>query len=221
MRYIGIEKIEKVIISHNDIDHLNVIPEIVKQCKTGGIYADDAFFENTDAWGTAQFLQDCLSEDGFKIENLDELSISQGPAELKLLWPNEKKYYTELSENDKSLVISITSAGRTILLCSDIEKFTQAELLRLYPDLDADVVVVPHHGSINTLDKSFIDKLNAKILICSCNRRQYEAARDILTEDRAEVFYTHRDGAVTLRIDGNGKITTETFIKSPENLLPD
>lgn len=221
MRYIGIEKIEKVIISHNDIDHINGVPEIVKQCKTDGIYAEDAFFENTDAWGTAQFLQDCLSEDGFEIKNLHELPISEGSAELKLLWPNKQKKYTELSDNDKSLVVSITFAGRTILLCSDIEKFTQAEMLRLYPDLNADVVVVPHHGSINTLDKSFLDKLDAEVLICSCNRRQYEAARDILTDDQAEVFYTNRDGAVTLRIDGNGKISTETFLKSPESSLHD
>ena len=51
----------------------------------------------------------------------------------------------------------IEYAGRKILICSDIEKFAQNEILRLYPDLKADVLILPHHGSLKTTDLSFIE----------------------------------------------------------------
>src|SRR4030043_442897 len=94
---------------------------------------------------------------------------------MKILWPNEQLYdINDLSDNDRSLVSLIEFAGTKILLCSDIEEFAQRELLRLNPDLKADVVVVPHHGSVTTLDAEFLEHLDADVLICSCGRRQYE-----------------------------------------------
>jgi competence protein ComEC len=62
--YTGIEKIDAIIISHNDIDHINGIPEIVEYCNVGSVYANDAFFSRTDQWGTVKFLSECLGEKG-------------------------------------------------------------------------------------------------------------------------------------------------------------
>src|SRR4030042_1647689 len=94
---------------------------------------------------------------------------------IEMLWPNGRHgHYENLSDNDRSLVSLIEFAGVRILLCSDIEEFAQRELLRLYPALKADVVVVPHHGSTTTLDLKFLEHLDADILICSCDQAQYE-----------------------------------------------
>ncbi len=213
LNYIGINTIEQIIISHNDIDHINGIPEIVEQCKVSGVYANDAFFENKDSWGTAEFLRNCLLEYGYEIKRLDKIPYSADFVKIDILWPTEQQYDRDLSDNDKSLVVSISFAGREILLCSDIEQFTQKELLRRYPELKVDIVIVPHHGSINTLDKSFLENLDADILICSCNRRQYESAKKTLTSFRADSFYTYNNGAVTVQINKDGKITTKTFMK--------
>ncbi|MHC4542692.1 MAG: ComEC/Rec2 family competence protein, partial [Planctomycetota bacterium] len=43
--YAGITRIDAVIISHNDTDHINGIPEIIAHCKVGGVYANHAFFD--------------------------------------------------------------------------------------------------------------------------------------------------------------------------------
>jgi competence protein ComEC len=43
--YSGINRIDSIIISHNDVDHINGIPEIVEHCKVKHIYANDAFFD--------------------------------------------------------------------------------------------------------------------------------------------------------------------------------
>jgi len=211
--YLGINEIDTIIISHNDVDHINGIPEVVEYCKVDAIYANDAFFDNTDQWGTAKFLNESLTENGFKIKNSKGLNLNSA-AKIKILWPTEQiSRYGELSDNDKSLVSLIRFAGTEILLCSDIEKFAQKELLRLNPDLKANVVVVPHHGSAKTADPDFLEKLDADILICSCDKTQYERLQTVKRKTGVKQFYTPKDGAVTLRISDGGDIRTNTFLK--------
>lgn len=217
--YIGIRKIDALIISHNDTDHINGIPEVVENCDVRSVYANLAFFDRKDVWGTAKFLNDCLAKEGLEIKRIEaELNLSAG-ASMKMLWPNEQNYNNEdLGDNDRSLVSLIEFAGVKILLCSDIEEFAQRELLRLRPDLKADVVVVPHHGSTTTLDVEFLKHLEGDVLIYSCGRRQYERmSRD--TESMRSVptgtklLFTSEDGAITVFVDKNGVTKTNVFTK--------
>ncbi len=219
LEYNGIDKIDAVIISHNDIDHINGIPEIVEHCRVKRLYANDDFFERADVWGTAKFLHDWISQKGLDIEPLRGNPDLNSSANLQILWPDRQTVGKEmLSENDRSLVFCIEFSGVRILLCSDIEVFAQQELLRRYPTIKADVVVVPHHGSAATLVPEFINKLDASILICSCDRRQYERTRNgfiptAKSQGRAKQFFTFKDGAVSVRINRDGSLRTERFTK--------
>lgn len=208
--YSGINKIDAIIISHNDLDHINGIPEIVKHCKVKAVYANDAFFSRIDRWGTAKFLNERLIEKGHKAGTLNE-ELKVGDATIKMLWPTEQMARNQsLSDNDKSLVSFIEFASVGILLCSDIEQFAQGELIRAFPKLKADVVVVPHHGSAKTLDPAFIKNLKPDILICSCGRSEYQKNQTAKLRNEAKSFYTARDGALTISIstDGATKINT-------------
>ena len=203
----GINKIDAIIISHNDIDHINGIPEIAEYCNVSGVYANDAFFSKADEWGTAKFLNKSLIEKGLKIHPLKKGLNLSSTARIKILWPSEQVCRDQtLSDNDKSVVSLIEFAGKKILLCSDVEKFAQRELLRINPNLKADVVVVPHHGSVNTLDPDFLKSLEADILIYSCGRRQYERQQTIKPRNGIKLFYTPKDGALTAYINRDGLI---------------
>ena len=212
LNYSGINKIDAIIISHNDIDHINGIPEIAEYCTVGGIYANAPFLDKADQWGTAKFLSDSLNEHGLEIKPLiQELNLNSS-AEIKILWPGKQlSQYDQLNDNDKSLVSLLEFAGTKILLCSDIERFAQKELLRLYPNLTANIVVVPHHGSTTTSEPDFLEKLDADILIYSCDRMQYQRLRAARQNDEAKSFYTPKDGAITVCIRKDGTITTSTF----------
>ena len=210
--YIGINKIDAIVISHNDIDHINGIPEIAGYCKVGCVYANDAFFIDmqTEPNGTAKFLNDCMREKGLEIKRLNENLNLSSSANIKILWPSEQIYRNEeFGDNDKSLVSLIEFAGAKILLCSDIEKFAQRKLLRLFPNLKADVVVVPHHGSAKTLEPDFLENLGADILIYSCSRSQYEKQRTNRAKSKAQSLYTATGGAATVCIYENGTIISK------------
>jgi len=206
--YKGISKIDTVFISHNDIDHINGIPEVTEYCEVEQVYANAGFFDEKDEWGTAKCLNDALNQQGIEIRRLGkELNLGRD-THIKILWPGEQMSLEELGDNDKSSVSLIEFAGRRILLCSDIEKFAQREILRLNPDIRADVVVAPHHGSTTTAEPDFLKKLEPDILICSCGRREYETQRKIESQGAAQHFYTPEHGTVTIRIAKDGIITT-------------
>ncbi|UCG47989.1 MAG: ComEC/Rec2 family competence protein [Phycisphaerales bacterium] len=213
LRYAGIEEIDAVLISHNDIDHVNGIPEVLESGSVGAVYANEAFFREKEEWTTAKYLNDILGERGVTIRPLEGNLEMGGPARMRILWPDKRVPAGDLTENDRSLVSLIEFGSRRILLCSDIEGFAQRELVRLYPALKADVVVVPHHGSPTTTEPGFLRSLGAEVLIYSCDLTQYERVLRSEQAGTANKFCTSKDGAVTVRISAAGKMQIETFRK--------
>ncbi|MHC4431926.1 MAG: ComEC/Rec2 family competence protein, partial [Planctomycetota bacterium] len=217
--HLGIGRIDAIIVSHNDTDHINGIPEIVDHCRVGGVYANDAFFSKTDRAGTAEFLEECLAEQGLQIEPLEpKLRLGSSPT-VETLWPSAGNPATDdLTDNNRSLVSVTECAGVRIVLCSDIEKYAQREIIRLCPDLKADIATIPHHGSVKTLDEEFLGDLDAKVLVCSCDRTQYEriignASPASVTQNRTRILYTAEEGAITVVIGRDGTIETAAFAK--------
>jgi len=101
--------------------------------------ANETFFEDAEQWGAAKYLGECLNSSGLEIQQLASGAVFGGHGEqvqIKSIWPGGQASGTsQLSENDKSLVLLIEFAGRRILLCSDIEKAGQKEILICGPIL--------------------------------------------------------------------------------------
>lgn len=210
LRYKGISKVDAIVISHNDIDHINAIPEIARDVKVGGVYANDAFFSKADPWATAKLLTTSLRQRNIQIQRIGENLKVKSDAEIKLLWPlDQSESASKLSHNDTSQVTMIEYAGRKILLCSDIENFAQKELMRLYPSLKVDVVVVPHHGSTKTGHPDFLASLGVETLIYSCGQRQYQSQEKNLAGN----LYTAQGGAISVSIRKDGKVVGEYINK--------
>ncbi|MGA2172762.1 MAG: DNA internalization-related competence protein ComEC/Rec2 [Sedimentisphaerales bacterium] len=212
LQYRGRGKIDAVIISHGDIDHINGLPEIVDVCQTNvAVYASNVFFD--DSRPTVDFLKKYLGQKSVRIPPDGNIPVS-GDATVKALWPDKDVLENNgISDNNKSIVTMIEYAGRRILISSDIEKFAQNEILRLYPDLKADVLIAPHHGSVKTLERDFINRLQPGTIICSCDRTSYEEERVIRQSAGSGLYHTGTDGAVTVRVNKQGTIETKTFAK--------
>jgi competence protein ComEC len=206
----GIGRVDAVFLSHDDIDHINGVPEIVSGLGVKGVYANAAFVDKAATWSTAGYLAGCLREENQELKLLDEYSSNNGPAKIISLWPGPDVCRDEsVSENDKSQVVLIEFAGRKILLCSDIERFAQERILQRYPDLKADVVVMPHHGSTRNLTEGFVETIGAKTVIISCSRARHEAAYKAPSGTKA--FYTPVDGAVIVKVRADGRMDIAGF----------
>ncbi|MHC4721545.1 MAG: DNA internalization-related competence protein ComEC/Rec2, partial [Planctomycetota bacterium] len=212
LREKGISRLDAIFLSHDDIDHMNGVPEIVSNLGVKGIYANAAFVAKADTWSTAGYLADCLRNENQQLKLLDEYVSSDGRAKIIPLWPEPAVCRDEsVSDNDKSQVILIEFAGKAMLLCSDIERFAQERILQRYRDLKADVVIMPHHGSTRNLTNGFVETIGAKAVLISCSKTRYEAAYKSTSDTK--VFYTPVDGAVTVKITPGGAVITTGFVR--------
>jgi competence protein ComEC len=209
--YSGINKLDAIIISHDDIDHINGIPEVVADCRVKAVYAGSGVADAASSRGAVGYLKDSLETMGVALRSIGERLPLRGDGLVKVLWPvGEFASDANLTENDRSLVTVIEFAGRRILLPSDIEQTGQRGLLDRRPGLKADVMLACHHGSVRSLWAGFMEQLRPEILIFSSGRTQYEKSilQPLLP---VRSYYTTRDGAVRIRIDRHGTLTAQTF----------
>jgi len=207
----GIGRLDAVVVSHADIDHINGLPEVANLRKIGQVCFDDVSFGKSQDAETIQVLKGHLADRQVRIEPMPA-TMDIGPAQVRVLWPiPEVAARTDLGDNDRSLVCQIEYAGRTALLCSDIEGVAQRQIMTLYPALQADVVVAPHHGSTRTLDDRFLKQLTPSVVLCSCGRRDCEQGRVIGASPTGQLRITAVEGAVTVCIDPTGVIQTAAY----------
>ncbi|MHC4271963.1 MAG: hypothetical protein ACYST2_06590 [Planctomycetota bacterium] len=67
-------------------------------------------------------------------------------------------------------------------------------------------MVIPHHGSITTLNENFVSYTDAKVHVCSCDRRQFDRRESRNENNEAVWFYTARDGAIEITVCAKGDI---------------
>jgi len=213
LNYSGIKKIEAVYLSHNDIDHYNGVAEAIEGRTVGKFYLVDKFISQMGSSNTAGVFGDFLKSRGLEINRPEEV-MSYGETTVRKLWPGADGG-DGLSDNDSSLVMMIEYAGRKIMLCSDISLAGQTELARLYEGLDVDVLISPHHGSVNTAMDGFAGVFKPEYVITSCAGYQYDriikSEKSDIAYKTCESFFTSRHGRVSVAIDSEGRIVVNGY----------
>jgi len=117
------------------------------------------------------------------------------------------------SRNDASLVVRATFGSTRVLLTGDVESVAESDLLGRGEPLAATVVKVPHHGSRTSSSRGFVATARpalAVALLGASNRFGFPAREVRQRYERlgAAWLQTDRDGAVTIRSDGQLEAVT-------------
>jgi competence protein ComEC len=116
--------------------------------------------------------------------------------------------------NETSCVLRIETASGVLLLTGDIEHRAEAALAAAAgPDLEADVVVVPHHGSATSSTPAFVARVAPRIaIVSSAHNNRWGFPRDEVRQRwesaGASLLVTADSGAIDLRFE-NGEIRFE------------
>jgi len=214
LRRSGIGRVDSLIISHGDLDHINGIPEVVDSHPVAGVFTPAVLLAANERPAAVKNLEALLLERGLQIQPLENGARRHKDCTVEIVWPPLEPAATAgMGENDRSAVLLIEFAGRRILLCSDIEKPAQKRLLQLLGGLKLDVVVAPHHGSIKTLAGGFLKDLGASRVLTSCSSKQYRLKRVLGEVEGAEVFHTATDGAITVTITPRGELSCRGYLR--------
>ena len=117
------------------------------------------------------------------------------------------------AENDSSVIIRATSGGLTVLLPGDAEPDGQARARRTGETLQADVIVMPHHGS-SRQDQLFWGRTGARVAVASAGvdnsyGHPSRAALTMASRMGMKVARTDQQGAVVLSRTGDS-VTVRT-----------
>ena len=137
-----------------------------------------------------------------------------GPVSAEVLAPSLNG---DSSNNDDSLVLRLQYGKRAILLTGDIEKNAEVEILRAVPNLAADVVKVPHHGSRTSSTESFVVSSRPTYAIISVGQTSMfgHPHREVVERWQshgAQVLTTGGCGTISVTTDGN-ELNLTTHVK--------
>lgn len=181
LRYSGIRKLDYVVISHDDSDHTGD-PTVLKAAYPDALWVSDV-----------QRLQPDL--------NCRQLPGHWQGFQLQQLWP--PKEMAAQSKNDSSCVLLFRVGGISMLLTGDVSKDIEQHIMKLYPQLTADVLLLGHHGSQTSSSLRFLQQLQPALALNSAgwqNHYQHPADSVVASLQLLQIplWNTAEYGAITL-----------------------
>lgn len=192
----GIEKIDYMLLSHTQLDHMGGLRFIAENFDVG------EFWWNGD--GALKYLGTALKKNGVKERVVDaSCGVKEiNGARLEFLHPSKTGSF---DKNNMSLVLRIRYGDKSFLFTGDIGE--DAERALKGKDIKATVLKAPHHGSRYSSATVFLDAVGPEVVVVSAGRHNpfgfpHEETLERYRQAGAEVFRTDRDGAITLETDG-------------------
>lgn len=189
----GYQTIDKLIVSHDDNDHAGGLSLLTEH-----FFVEEIIFNDNKKYSP------CLAGNQMNWQGLT----------IDFLWPN----LPIAKHNDDSCVVKISDGKRSVLLTGDISKKIEHQLIHQYDSssvgehsmLQADILVVPHHGSKTSSSIQFIQHVSPQYAVFSAgflNRWKMPVA--------SIVERYHQRGVNTFNTAENGMIQ---FVITPEGI---
>ncbi len=205
LRHRGIHRIDRMYVSHPNLDHFSGIPELIAEMPIGPIVLNHCFESLAPPRSPAEKILRHLKALGREAEilNAHQAKWESGGVLIEKLWPPPGNC-TNLTANDSSTVLKVTYAGHSILFTGDITEIAERALVR-NANLHADALLLPHHGSVCAGTGEFLKAVDADVLIRSSNQRMADTSNGLQKLIGGTTMYNTADcGAVTIVVDESG-----------------
>ena len=193
----AIRKIDYLILSHGDYDHMGEAINLVNSFKVEKVIFNCGPYNDLE-----RELIKVLDKKNIKyyscISRIDDLYFL-----------NTKEYD---NENDNSNVIYTELNGYKFMFMGDASTTTEEEILDKYNLPNIDVLKVGHHGSKTSSGKEFINEINPKYSVISVgkNNRYGHPNKEVLDNlEDSKIYRTDQDGSIMFKIKNN-KLKIET-----------
>ena len=191
----GIKRLDYLIITHGDYDHMGEAINLVNNFKVEKVIFNCGEFNE-------------LEQELIKVINKKKISYDTCIKELniadnKLYFLNDKVYG---NENDNSSIIYTELNNYKFLFMGDAGVEVEEYLIEKYNLQNIDVLKVGHHGSKTSSGKNFIDEINPKYSIISVgkNNRYGHPNKEVLdTLENSKIYRTDQDGSIMFKIKNN------------------
>ncbi|MBI2416348.1 MAG: DNA internalization-related competence protein ComEC/Rec2 [Ignavibacteriales bacterium] len=201
--YLGIQKIDHVIITHYDADHYKGIAALLNTGRIRNMHIPPA-----DTKPDVDSLLRALSKAcGAHCTSPHDRIWRIGGARIYFM-ANEAGCATGKTLNDKSIAVKIVYGSTSFFFTGDAQKVREENWLKFYsPLLHATILKVAHHGSKYGTCDAFLNAVSPQLAVISCGLKNvyshpHPELLHRLQEHNIPVERTDLRGAVLLTSDG-------------------
>lgn len=174
-------KIDKLILTHNDWDHIGGVSEIIneytkknksiKHIYTNGIKNNKkiSIYNRKMTVPTYSYIKMryYTAINGYNIRELNSGDyINYTMTTLRVINPDENDNTVDVT-NENSLVIRIEYEDTSYLITGDIEDKSEKRIVKNESNINSDIIQSSHHGSKTSNSKEFISKVDPSTAIIS------------------------------------------------------
>lgn len=202
----GVNRLDAMIITHYDRDHIGGIRAIGEGVATSVIYLPE--YEGADK--NYRSCIEAIKELGVPSQRVTkELVLSLGAARLTI-FPSGVAYVSDAgngegNDNDASIVVALVNDRDSYLFAGDLEK----DGIRAYLEAkheEYDVLKMPHHGQRSSNTDDFIEDVHPQIAVITDAKKDPADKKilKLLAEANVETYRTSVNGTIAIESDGTG-----------------
>jgi competence protein ComEC len=203
---LGVREVPLLVLTHFHADHVDGIDGVFAGRRVGAVQTTRLL----DPPGGVSEVEDAARSSDVDPEAVTYgATYAVGTVTLQVLWPLPDSPTRGPGDgstaNEASVVLLAEVAGLRLLLTGDVEPEGQAELARLLPGLQVDVLKVPHHGSAHQ-DEPWLLSLGARVALVSVGAdndygHPADSALRPLEQAAVAVYRTDRDGDLAVVVE--------------------
>lgn len=204
LKSIGIKKIDYLIITHGDEDHIGGSITLINNFQVKNVILNKGTFTDLE-----KELIKNLNKKKIPYQiNINKINLSNHTIYLL----NNTKYN---NENDNSIITYFTYQKYKFLYMGDASITTEDNLLENYNLNNISILKVGHHGSNTSSSKDFISQINPSISLISVgeNNIYHHPNKEVINNlSKSRIYRTDINNMVKLTINSKGilKVTTIT-----------
>ncbi|CYV34257.1 DNA internalization-related competence protein ComEC/Rec2 [Streptococcus suis] len=189
----GVDRIDSLVLTHTDTDHVGDVLEVAKQVQIGRIVVSPGSLTVPDFVATLKKINVPVHV----VKVGDRLPIFD--SYLEVLYPEG----TGDGGNNDSVVLYGRLLKTNFLFTGDLEQ-GELDLIEAYPNLPVDVLKAGHHGSKGSSYPEFLDHIGAKIALVSAGennryKHPHQETLDRFDNRNIQVYRTDQQGAIRFR----------------------
>lgn len=203
----GIDKIDTLIITHFDKDHVGGAPRLVNRMKIGTIYIPDYASGNPD-YISFVTKTDAAEFDPTVVPMGETIEWKADDAAFRLD-ASQQTDYGENEENDFSLALYVKHGYNTLFFAGDAEAPRQKEMMALHLGA-VKFLKFPYHGNYLNTTEEFLDAFRPQITVICCSAKESADPETMETlKKRGIETYTTVGGDITVVSDGSQLTCTQ------------
>lgn len=196
---LGREKIDYLVATHPDEDHIGGMADIISSTQIGTIYAPN----KTNNTATYRKFLTAIQNNNLQITLAEaETIIDQtNDYKIEILWPTKDADFPDT--NDYSIIIKLTIGNKTFLFTGDAPT---SAILQSNPG-HIDVLKLSHHGSRTGTNEQLVRKLSPTYAVISyaldnSYGHPMQSVLNALHKHSVEIWGTGANGTITITCDG-------------------